>query len=165
MIPKTRQALERSYRRCEKSFVNIDKSLYREYQQMAYEDIESATKEQSPRWAATKAYQALFLMCNAVLVKKLGFYSKDHSCIITALLFHGIIPEESLEKIHSMLEKKDRLFAEIPPKESFFEEIANIRIARNNYLYLPKTLRNIKTPADRIIEEVRELIRLLGEIE
>lgn len=164
MVPKTKQALERSYKRCEKAFVKIDKSLYRDYQQMAYEDLESATKEESPRWAATKAYQALFLMCNAVLVKKLGFYSKDHNCIITALLFNGIIPEETLKSIHEMLEKKDKLFAEIPPKESFFEEIANIRISRNNYLYLPKTLRNIKLPAEMIIEEVRELIRLLGEL-
>ncbi|MDI6737635.1 MAG: hypothetical protein QME12_03905 [Nanoarchaeota archaeon] len=165
MVPKTKQALERSYRRCGKSFVKIDKSLYREYQQMAYDDLESAAKEESPRWAATKAYQALFLMCNAVLVKKLGFYSKDHNCIITALLYDKIIPEDSLRKIHDMLKKKDKFFAEISPNESFFEEIANIRISRNNYLYLPKALRNIKTPADRIIDEVRELIRLLGEIE
>lgn len=165
MIPKTSNALERSYKRCEKDFVRIDRSFYREYQQMAYDDLESASKEESPRWAATKAYQALFLMCNSVLVKKLGFYSKDHNCIITALLYNKIIPEDSLTKIHDMLEKKDKFFAEIPPNESFFEEIANIRISRNNYLYLPKTLRNIKTPADRIIEEVRELIRLLGEIE
>ncbi len=165
MIPKTKQAMENSYKRCERDFVRIDSSLYREYQQMAYEDLESATKEESPRWVATKAYQALFLMCNSVLVRKLGFYSKDHNCIITALLFNELIPKETLEAIHKMLEKKDRLFAEIPAKESFFEEISQIRISRNNYLYLPKTLRNIKTPADRIIEEVRELIRLLGELQ
>lgn len=164
MVPKTKQALERSYRRCERTFVKIDKSLYRDYQQMAYDDLESAAKEESPRWAATKAYQALFLMCNAALVKKLGFYSKDHNCIITALLFHGIIPEETLKSIHEMLEKKDKLFAEIPPKDSFFEGIANIRISRNNYLYLPKSLRHIKTPAEMIIEEAKELIRLLGEL-
>ncbi|MBI2565334.1 hypothetical protein HYV79_05130 [Candidatus Woesearchaeota archaeon] len=165
MLPKTKEVLEKVYKKCEKKFVKIDNSLFREYQELAYEDVDSAKKEENPRWAVTKAYQALFLMCNSILVKKLGFYSKDHNCVIIALLSNKLIPEKTLTQIHQMLKKKDKLFAELLPKNSFYEELSNIRITRNNYLYLPKTLRKVKIPSEKIIEEIRQLLQLLGEIE
>jgi len=165
MMPGTREKLEREYEKCERKLVRIDSSLYREYQSSAYEDLDSARKEESPKWAITKAYQALFTMCNSILVRKLGLYSKDHNCVIITLLYKNLIPEETLGKIHEMLEEKDRLFTELHPKDSFFEEVSNIRIIRNKYLYLPKTLRKIKAPSGQIIDEVRELIKLLGELE
>lgn len=165
MIPKTRTKLENGYKKCEKKFVKIDNSVYKEYQNSAYEDLDSAKKEENPKWAITKAYQALFMMCNSILVKKLGFYSKDHNCVIIALLYNNLIPKEALDRIHDMLEKKSKLFTELHPKDSFFEEVSNIRVIRNKYLYLPKILRKIKTPSHQVIEEVRELIRILGELE
>jgi len=165
MFPKTREALERVYRKCSQKFVKIDRSLFKEYQQLAYDDLESALEEPNPRWSLTKAYQALFLMCNSILVRKLGFYSKNHNCVLIALLFNEMISKETLEQIHEILEKKDRLFNELPPKDSFYEEMSKIRIARNRYLYLPKTLRKVKKPADQIVGEARELIMILGELE
>lgn len=162
MIPKTEEKLKKQYERCEKRFVKIDKSLYEQYQDSAYEDLDSAKKEGNPKWAITKAYQALFMMCNSILVKKLGIYSKDHNCVIIALLSGNLIPEDTLGKIHEMLGNKDRLFTELHPKESFFEEVSHIRIMRNKYLYLPKSLRKIKAPVEQVIEEVRELILILG---
>jgi len=130
-----------------------------------YEDINSAKKEESPRWAVTKAYQSLFLMCNAILIKKLGVYSKNHTCVMIAMFKHNLISENILTKIHKMLEKKDNLFVGLASKDSFYEEISQIRITRNKYLYFPKSLRNIKTPSNELVEEVRQLIQLLGEIE
>ena len=165
MIPKNKKSLEKAYKKCEKKFVKLDNSFFKEYQSLAYEDLDSAKKEENPRWAITKAYQALFLMCNSILVRKLGFYSKDHNCVIIALLSNKLISRDILMKIHQILEKKDKLFGELSPENSFYEEVSNIRIARNKYLYLPKTLRKVKTPAKVIIEKIRQLIQLLGELE
>jgi len=159
MIPKTEKALEKAYTRCERRFVKIENSLYREYQLMAYEDLDSAKNEDNPRWAITKSYQALFMMCNSILVKRLGLYSKDHNCVIIALLYKDLISKETLDKIHKMLETKRQ------PKDSFFNQISEIRITRNKYLYLPNILRKVKSPAEQVTEEVRKLIHLLGEQE
>ena len=165
MMPKTKEKLERKYERCKNKFVKVDNSLYREYQNSAYEDLDSAKKEENPRWAITKAYQSLFMMCNSILVRKLGFYSKDHNCVIIALLSENLIPKKLLNKIHKMFEEKDKLFTGLQPKESFFRGISNIRIIRNKYMYLPTTLRKIRTSAEEVIEEVRRLIEILGELE
>ncbi len=154
MMPKTKESLERTYKRCENKFIKIDMFLFTDYQSLAYEDLDSAVKETNPRWAITKSYHSLFLMCNSILVKKLGVYSKNHTCILIALLHNNLIPKNILEKIDKILGKK-----------SFFEEISDIRIIRNKYLYLPKTLREVKTPAQELVEEIKQLIKLLGEIE
>jgi len=165
MVPKTREALERTYNKCRQKFVKVDRNLYEDYQRMAYDDLAAAMKEENPRWALTKAYQALFLMCNSILARRLGFYSKDHNCVTIALLYNNLIPEDTLRRINDMLEKKDKLFNELPPKDSFYEEMSRIRISRNRYLYLPKTLRKATAPAKQIIDEARRLIQILGEVE
>lgn len=167
MIPKNISKLNKEFNRCssKNTFVKVGKESYIDYMNEALSDLNSAEKEGNEKWAITKAYQALFLACNALLVKKLGFYSKDHGCVIVALLKHGIVSEEKLEKITSMLEQKKKMFSELRPKNSFFEEISNIRIARNKYLYLPQTQRKLKVSAKGVIEEVKEIIRILGEEE
>jgi len=35
MIPKTKETLEKTYERCKKKFVEIDNSLFNEYQNLA----------------------------------------------------------------------------------------------------------------------------------
>ena len=55
MIPKTKEKLEKEYKRCENKFVEIDNSLYKEYQSSAYEDLDSAKKEENPKWADRKS--------------------------------------------------------------------------------------------------------------
>jgi len=165
MIPKTKEKLGKEYARCEKSFVKIDRALFREYSSLAYEDLESATKETNVRWAVTKAYQSLFLMCNSILVRKKGVYSKDHHCLIVALANENLIETSVLTRIYELLKTKEKLFEGINPQVALYEEISRIRIERNNYLYLPKTLRKTTKNSKDIIEEVRELIKLLGEVE
>lgn len=165
MIPKTEKKLGSEYERCKKSFVKIDKEAYIHYKNEAYSDLQSAEKDESPKWAITKAYQALFLMCNALLVKNVGYYSKDHSCVIIALLKNKMLTEETLNSINNMLKEKRILLTEFKPKENFFEEISNIRITRNRYLYIPETERRLKSSPKSIIEEVKEIINILSEEE
>ena len=57
------------------------------------------------------------------------------------------------------------MLSEFKPKDNFFEEISNIRITRNKYLYLPETERKLKSSPKAIIEEVKEIIKILSEEE
>lgn len=165
MIPKDIKKLDKGYERCRKSFVKVDKGAYIHYKNEAYSDLQSAEKDTSPKWAITKAYQALFLMCNAILVRNLGFYSKDHSCVIIALLKNKIIAGEAISKINNMLVEKKKLLSEFKSKDNFFEEVSNIRITRNKYLYLPETERKLKISHREIVEEVKEIINILSGAE
>ncbi len=165
MMPKNDKALEREYNRCQKSFVSVSKESYKDYFEEAYSDIDSADKEENDKWAIAKAYQALFLYCNGLLAKKTGFYSKDHGCVIIGLFKNNIVPKEVLEKIHKMLKEKKKVFTEIELKDNFFEEISKIRITRNKYLYLPKTQRKLKESPKQRVKEVKEIIKILSEIE
>lgn len=157
MISEDKKYLEESYKRCSRKFIKIDRSLFIEYQDMAYEDLDSAIKENNPRWALNKAYQALFLMCNSILARKKGVYSKNHECVLIALIYNDLIPKEIMDKIDELLKNKEKL--------SLFDEISNIRIIRNRYLYLPKTLRKSISPVKEVINEIKEIIKILGEIE
>ena len=98
MLPKNNTALEKEYKRCQKSFITISKEAYKDYFEEAYSDLDSADKEENDKWAIAKAYQALFLYCNGLLVRKAGFYSKDHGCVLIGLLKNNIVPKEILEK-------------------------------------------------------------------
>lgn len=156
MIPKTDKTLEKAYANCVryKTFIQIDKQSYIFYRDEALADLASAKKEDDVRWAIVKAYQALFHQCSAVLVKNLGVYSKDHGCLIMALLKNNLITQETLEQVHSLFDHKKTLF----------EEIDGIRISRNKALYFPKTVSRLgKEEANKVIEEVRQLLVILGE--
>lgn len=159
MTIKTEAGLENAFNRCtrQRTFIQIDKTSYRDYRDEALADLVSAQRELEHgelKWAIVKAYQALFLQCTAILVKNEGIYSKDHGCLVIALLRHAVISEETLNKIEAMFKHKQDLF----------DEIDHIRISRNTALYFPKTQSKIgRSNAELIIEEVRSLITLLGE--
>ncbi|MBS3125392.1 HEPN domain-containing protein [Candidatus Woesearchaeota archaeon] len=156
---KTQKVLDSSFDRCtrQKTFIQIDKLSFRDYRDEALADLDAAKKELANgtiKWAIVKAYQALFLQCTAVLVKTVGVYSKDHGCLLIALLKHNIVSVDVLSKIETMLSHKKTLF----------EEIERLRISRNKALYFPKTQNIIAAQeAEHIIEEVRSLLVLLGE--
>src|SRR3989344_175374 len=97
-----------------------DKENYVDYIKEAYSDLKSAEKEDNEKWAITKAYQSLFLMCNALLVKNLGYYSKDHERVVIALMKNKIIASKTIEKISKILNKGQEL--DLKPKKDFFEE-------------------------------------------
>ncbi len=163
MLPRTDKKMEKAYAQCQKHRVKVGKESYKDYFEEAYSDLDSAENEENDKWAITKAYQALFLYCNGLLVKKTGFYSKDHGCVILGLLKNSIVPKEILNKINKMLEQKKSGFKE--QKDNLFIEIDHIRIARNKYLYIPKTQRKLNESPKERIKEVKEIIQILSEIE
>lgn len=158
MIPRTHKALERDYVNCEKrkKFIAIDKEAYADYLNEAQSDLGSAQRELETgnlKWALVKIYQSLFLLCNAILVKNLGFYSKDHKCLITALMKMELISKSALEQLKDVAGKKD-----------LFEEIASARLERNQAMYFPKSHRHL-TDAEikTTFDDVKAIIRLLSE--
>lgn len=160
MMPKTEKSVKKAFESCNKKkvFVSIDKESYLDYVTESLEDLNSAQKELDEgdlKWAVVKAYQSLFLYCTAVLVKNLGIYSKDHGCLIIALLEEKVVKNDILERISSLLEDK----------QSLYDEVERIRLFRNKMLYFPKSSAKFgnKNEVLKIIEEVRQLISVLGE--
>ncbi len=141
MLPKTEESIGKDYVDCQrrKKFVVINKDSYIDYVNESRRDLASAQTEFDSgnlKWALVKIYQSLFLLCNALLVKHCGFYSKDHKCILVALIRHNVIFAEDLSEISKSLHKKD-----------LFEEISSVRIDRNQAMYFPGALRKINNDA------------------
>src|SRR3989344_2535087 len=108
-LPKTAKAVENAYQSCEKNnkFRKIDLQQFNDYAVRSQKDIASADNDfnnEDYYWARIKAYQALFHMLNALLVKHCGYYSKDHGCILTALLKNDIITDEIASELHLVVE-------------------------------------------------------------
>src|SRR3989344_3657293 len=108
-LPKAVNTLERAYQNCEKrnKFRKVDSQQFQDYVIRSQKDAASAEndfKNEDFYWCRIKAYQALFHMLNALLVKNFGYYSKDHGCILTALLKNNIITNEIASKLHIVVE-------------------------------------------------------------
>jgi len=82
-FPKTDEKLEKSYENCNnrKKFVELSRESYSEHLELAKDDLSSIKpdfEKKNWRWVVTKSYYAVFHATNALLVNKLGFFSKDH---------------------------------------------------------------------------------------
>lgn len=159
-LPKSSNAIESDYADCQrtKSLVNIDKESYAEYVVRAQKDLASAQADfddASYHWAIIKAYQAVFFISNALLVKFCGYYSKDHRCIITALLKEKIVSEAFAEKLGAAISKVETL-----------DKVDGLRLERNKALYQPTAWKDITREAasvtlsesKSIVEEVLKLL-------
>ncbi|MBS3158846.1 HEPN domain-containing protein [Candidatus Woesearchaeota archaeon] len=169
-LPKTEKALERAYLACEskKKLRKIDNNTFSDYVIRSQKDIASADndfKNEDYYWARIKAYQALFHMLNALLVKNLGYYSKDHSCILTALLKRNIITDEIASKLHLIIEdvSKDNPADSAITSEDAIQDIDDFRIQRNFALYKPKAWEEVtKKDIESELEKIKNNIRILA---
>lgn len=157
-LPRTEKALEKAYQNCEKrnKFRKVDRLQFHDYVIRSQKDLASADndfKNSDYYWARIKAYQALFHMLNALLVKNCGYYSKDHGCILTSLLKNRIITDEIAVQLHLMVE--DVTKKKITSSEEVVQDIDDLRIQRNFALYKPKAWKEV-TQLD-IEEELRKI--------
>jgi uncharacterized protein (UPF0332 family) len=167
-IPKTVKALERAYSFCEKkkAFRVADKNTFSDYVLRGQKDIASAQNDfqhEDFHWVRVKAYQALFHILNALLVKHCGYFSKDHSCILSALLKNNIITEEIAEKLHLVVGNIEKCAKTV---ENAVQDIDDLRIQRNFALYKPKaweevTKHDIKDELEKIKKNIEILVDLL----
>lgn len=90
-IPKSTEALQKAFLNCETRgrFKKVEQQSFSDYLERANKDLASAERDfhaKDYHWDRVKAYQSLFHILNALLIKKLGYYSKDHGCVIVALM-------------------------------------------------------------------------------
>ncbi len=114
-FPKTSEKLERSFESCRnrKKFIDVSKDNYSEHLELAKDDLYSIAadfKEKNWRWVVTKSYYATFHATNALLVNKLGFFSKDHACAVIALKKENLIPDELYEELGKVYERFSDIF-------------------------------------------------------
>ena len=168
-LPKTTNTLGKAYQDCEKSnkFRNVAKESFPDYVIRSQKDMASAYndfKNEDYYWARIKAYQALFHILNALLVKNLGYYSKDYGCILTALMKNEIITDEVASQLHIIVENVTK--KSITSSEEAIQDIDDFRIQRNFALYKPKawedvTKENIEQELSKINKNIITLIELL----
>jgi uncharacterized protein (UPF0332 family) len=167
IIPKTKDALEKAYQNCEERnrFRQVDKSSYQDYVVRSQKDIASADndfKNEDYYWVRIKAYQALFHMLNALLVKNFGYYSKDHGCILTALLKNNIITDEIASKLHLIMENVTK--NEITSEDAI-QDIDDFRIQRNFALYKPKAWEEVtKKDIEQELNKIKSNINILADL-
>ncbi|MCK4730119.1 MAG: HEPN domain-containing protein [Candidatus Aenigmarchaeota archaeon] len=152
-IPKNEKAIENDFRDCErvKAYIPIDKESFKEYLIRAQKDLGSAFSDLENGyfyWSVIKSYQVLFFATNALLVKYCGYYSKNHKCLLTALLKEKVISAQFAKELDKTINGLKNL-----------NEIDGIRLERNKALYQPISWKTItKQQAERILERVRNLM-------
>lgn len=114
-FPKTEKGVSRSFKSCEKrrKFIEIGRESYFEHLELAKDDLNSIKTDfenKNWRWVVTKSYYAVFHATNALLVNKLGFFSKDHLCAIVALKKENLIPEELYTELGRIYERFSDIF-------------------------------------------------------
>ena len=114
-FPKTDEKLKKSFENCEKrnKFVELSKEHYSEHLELAKDDLNSIKTDfenKNWRWVVTKSYYAIFHATNALLVNKLGFFSKDHLCAVIALKKENLIPEEIYKESGEIYERFSDIF-------------------------------------------------------
>ena len=165
-LPKTETAIENAYLSCEnnKKFREQDKNSFSDYAVRSQKDLNSAYndfKNEDYYWARIKAYQALFHMLNALLVKNLWYYSKDHGCIINALLKHKIITDDTAAKLHIIV--NDTSKKSIETSDDAIQDIDDFRIQRNFALYKPKAWEDVtKQDIEQELQKIKNNINILA---
>ncbi len=155
-LPGSVAALQQAYTHCEQRgrFKEIDKTAYADYLLRAQKDLSSAERDLHAgdlHWARVKAYQSLFHLLNALFVKHAGYFSKDHGCILVALMTHNIITPEIADRLQLLTAKTIKEAA----ARKVYQDLDEFRLQRNFALYKPKAWEEIKT--EDVAEEIKKI--------
>ena len=109
-LPKAEKAMYNFFSNCEKKkkFVKDVKGHYIKHLKKAKHDFSRALDEFEDEcwdWTIVKSYYAIFHAGNALLSKKKGLFSKDHSCLISALKVWNLIGNELFSKLVKVYER------------------------------------------------------------
>ena len=114
-FPKDEKRIAKSFENCKtrKKFVEVSNEAYMDHLAMAKDDLLSLKTDfdnKNWRWVITKAYYAVFHATNALLINKLGFYSKDHVCAILALKKENLIGKELYSELSKIYDRFSDIF-------------------------------------------------------
>ena len=109
-LPKRKKSIENFFNSCmeRKSFVKTDSQEYVLHLEKSKHDLNRALKEFEDKcfdWTIIKAYYAVHHVANALLIKKQGMFSKNHICLLVALKYLNLIPEEFYQKLREIHSK------------------------------------------------------------
>jgi len=98
-LPRTKQSLDKVFLNCEKRKKLIADTFehYKQHLKKAKHDFSRADaefKDECWDWTIIKAYYSIHHVGNALMSKKKGVFSKDHSCLIVALNHFKLIPSD-----------------------------------------------------------------------
>jgi len=109
-LPKSEKGIENSFQSCEKrkKFLPDTPEHYKKRLRKAKHDLSCAIDELEDGnwdWTIIKAYYAIHHAANALLSKKKGVFSKDHSCLIISLKYNNLIDKKLFNELVSISEK------------------------------------------------------------
>jgi len=109
-LPKSEKALHNFFKNCKTrhKFVDDVPEHHKKRLKKAKHDLNRAIAEFEDDcwdWTIIKSYYAIFHAGNALLSKKKGIFSKDHSCLIVALKIWNLVDKKLFSKISSIYER------------------------------------------------------------
>jgi len=93
--------------------VDISRDAYTDHLAMAKDDLISLKADfdkDNWRLVITKSYYAVFHATNALLIRKLGFYAKDHMCAVYALKKENLLHESLYLELGKIYERFSDIF-------------------------------------------------------
>lgn len=114
-FPKTAVAIDNAFLSCQrrKQFTKTKKEDWKSHLELAKVDLASLErdfKSQDWRWTIVKSYYSIFHATNALLINKLGYFSKDHLCAIIALHRNNLLDLHLFDELKLIYEKFSDIF-------------------------------------------------------
>lgn len=115
-LPKSDRSVERFFSNCEarRKFVRDTEGHFRSHIKKAKHDLARAEAEFAGMcwdWTIIKAYYAIHHAGNALLSRKKGVFSKDHSCLLIALKHWNLIEPRFFRKLSELNERFSNIFS------------------------------------------------------
>jgi len=157
-LPKRKKAIKSFYDTClsRKKLIKVENSEFTIHLEKAKHDLQRAIKEFEDEcwdWTIIKAYYAIHHAANALLVKKFGFFSKDHICLIISLKHLELIPDEFYEKLRVIHSK----FSDFSAFELVYSlrKISQYNVVKWKYLS--------KKDAESVLEFAKRFVKFVEE--
>lgn len=110
-LPRKEESIKKFYENCEKrkKFISSNEKFAEAHLKKARHDLYRGIKEFEDScwdWTVIKTYYSIHHSANYILLKKKKMICKDHSCLIIALQYYDLVPENifnELSKLHESL--------------------------------------------------------------
>jgi uncharacterized protein (UPF0332 family) len=155
-LPQRRKTIKTFYESCtsRKKFIKVESTEFFIHLEKAKHDLQRAMEEFKDRcwdWTIVKAYYAIHHAANALLIKKAGFFSNDHICLIVSLKYLELLPENFYEKLRTLYSR----FSDF----SAFELVYSLR--KLSQYNTAKWKEISRSDAKVVLEFAREFVRFV----
>lgn len=158
-FPKRKKSIKNFYESCvlRKRFIKVENSDFIIHLEKAKHDLHRAIKEFEDNcwdWTIIKAYYSIHHAANALLIKKAGFFSKDHICLIVSLKYLELITNEFYYELRGLYSR----FSDF----SAFEMVYSLRkVSQYNVIKWKELSRD---DAKIVLEFAKRFVRFVEEV-